>query len=147
MGVEDKLCNELFHWMEKQEECANYLVNLAKELEEMREVMTAGQFVGNTATALGSVALVGTGIATFLTGGLAAPLLVAAASATVGVARILRAMAKRSRRDLPLGRLTRLLTTVDMRGCLRFALSTEFFTTVRILLGILGVSFVKIVGK
>ncbi|XP_060735248.1 uncharacterized protein LOC132852184 isoform X2 [Tachysurus vachellii] len=88
MGVEDKLCNELFQWMEKQEECAEYLMNLAKELEEMTEAMTAGQMVGNTATVIGSAVLVGTGIATFLTGGLAAPLLVTAAGVTAGVGAV-----------------------------------------------------------
>ncbi|KAK3521047.1 hypothetical protein QTP86_015586 [Hemibagrus guttatus] len=176
MDVEDELCDELYRWMNKQEECADHLKDLAKELEEMREVMTAGQLVGNTATVLGSAALIGTGIATFMTGGLAAPLLVMAASLTVGAgtvtslactllenwkssekmknaqktaeqiekickdierlqeklseecksqdlssnevqckitARILRAMAKRSGRDLPLSRLIRLLTTID----------------------------------
>ncbi|XP_060736037.1 uncharacterized protein LOC132852693 [Tachysurus vachellii] len=88
MGVEDELINELFQWMEKQEECAEHLMNLAKELEEMTEAMTAGQMVGNTVTVLGSAVLVGTGIATFLTGGLAAPLLVTAAGVTAGVGAV-----------------------------------------------------------
>ncbi|KAK3563339.1 hypothetical protein QTP86_021818, partial [Hemibagrus guttatus] len=210
MGVEDELCDELYRWMNKQEECADHLKDLAKELEEMREVMTAGQLVGNTATVLGSAALIGTGIATFMTGDLAAPLLVTAASLTVGAgtvtslactllenwkssekmknaqktaeqiekicknierlqeklseecksqdlssnevqckitARILRAMAKRSGRDLPLSRLIRLLTTIDTRSCLQFVLSAHFFTTVGTLLGVLGVSLAKIVAK
>ncbi|XP_060734883.1 uncharacterized protein LOC132851920 [Tachysurus vachellii] len=88
MGVEDELINELFQWMEKQEECAQHLMNLAKELEEMTEAMTAGQLVGNSATVLGSAVLVGTGIATLLTGGLAAPLLVTAAGVTAGVGAV-----------------------------------------------------------
>ncbi|KAK3506081.1 hypothetical protein QTP70_021893, partial [Hemibagrus guttatus] len=201
MGVEDELCDELYRWMNKQEECADHIKDLAKELEKMRKVMTAGQLVGNTATVLGSAALIGTGIATFMTGGLAAPFLVTAASLTVGAgtvtslactlletwkssekmknaqktadqiekicinierlqeklseecksqdlssnevqctitARILRAMAKRSGRDLPLSRLICLLTTIDMRSCLQFVPSADFFTSYCTFLGFLA---------
>ncbi|KAK3506120.1 hypothetical protein QTP70_018044 [Hemibagrus guttatus] len=62
-------------------------------------------------------------------------------------ARILRAMAKRSGRDLPLSRLIRLLTTIDTHSCLQIVLSAHFFTTVGTLLGVLGVSSAKIVAK
>ncbi|GAA6108690.1 uncharacterized protein LOC125146069 [Tachysurus ichikawai] len=85
MGVEEELINELLQWMEKQEECAELLMNLAKNLEDMTKAMTTGQLLGNTATMVGSALLVGTGIATFLTGGLAAPLLVTVAGVTAGV--------------------------------------------------------------
>ncbi|KAI2650981.1 Inclusion membrane protein D [Labeo rohita] len=85
MGVADKLCDELYRWIEEQEKCADHLMALANELENMREVITAGQFVGNTATVVGSAALVGSGIATLLTGGLAAPLVALAAGITAGV--------------------------------------------------------------
>lgn len=85
MDVADELCDELFLWIDQQKHCADHLKSLAKKLEEMREVMTTGQLVGNSATVLGSAALIGTGIATFLTGGVAAPLLVATASITAGV--------------------------------------------------------------
>ncbi|KAG7328173.1 hypothetical protein KOW79_008117 [Hemibagrus wyckioides] len=88
MDLADRLCNELFRWIEKQEECAEHLMDLAKELEEMTTAMTAGQLVGNTATVLGSAALIGSGIATFLTGGLAAPLLVISAGITAGVGTV-----------------------------------------------------------
>ncbi|XP_047677771.1 uncharacterized protein LOC125146069 [Tachysurus fulvidraco] len=88
MGVEDILYNELVKWMEKQEECAEHLMKLAKELEKMTEVMTAGQLVGNTAAVVGSAVLFGAGIATFLTGGLAAPLLATVAGVTAGVGTV-----------------------------------------------------------
>ncbi|MCI4382793.1 hypothetical protein PGIGA_G00018830 [Pangasianodon gigas] len=211
MGVADELCNELFRWIEQQEQCADHLMALATELEEMREVMTTGQLVGNTATVLGSATLVGTGIATLLTGGLAAPLLVAAAGITVGAgtatsltlslvekwkssktmknaektadqitqiqnnierhqkklqkecesqgfkesssddvqceitARILRAMAKRSGRDLPLTRLRHLLRSDGMYTHYRypeFNPDIAFFCTVSSLLAFLGYSAV-----
>lgn len=85
MDVADELCELLFQWINQQKRCADHLKSLAKELEEMRELMTKGQLVGNSATVLGSAALIGSGIATFLTGGVAAPLLVTAASITAGV--------------------------------------------------------------
>ncbi|XP_047677770.1 uncharacterized protein LOC125146068 [Tachysurus fulvidraco] len=89
MDVEDELISELLQWMEKQEEYAELLMKLAKELEGMTEVMTVGQLVGNTAAVVGSAVLVGTGIATLLTGGLAAPLLVTAtAGVTAGVGTV-----------------------------------------------------------
>ncbi|XP_053365795.1 uncharacterized protein LOC128535771 [Clarias gariepinus] len=88
MCVADELCEELFRWLKQQERCADDLMALAHKLEEMREVMTAGQLVGNTATVLGSATLIGTGIATLLTGGLASPLLVAAAGITVGAGTV-----------------------------------------------------------
>ncbi|KAF5899569.1 FERM domain-containing 7-like protein, partial [Clarias magur] len=88
MGVADELCEELFRWLKQQETCANDLMTLAHELEKLREVMTVGQFVGNTATVLGSATLVGTGIATLLTGGLALPLLAGAAGITVGAGTV-----------------------------------------------------------
>ncbi|XP_073681008.1 uncharacterized protein [Garra rufa] len=211
MGVADDLCDALFRWIKEQEKCADHLMALANELENMREVMTAGQLVGNTATVLGSAALVGTGIATFLTGGLAAPLLVAAAGITAGVgtatsltlslvenwkssetmkdaektteqikqilnnierlqqklqeecesqgleasssddvqceitARILRAVAKRSGRDLPLSRIRNLFRSDGMYTPYRhagFNPDTVFFHTVSSLLVFLGYSAV-----
>lgn len=209
MGVADELCDELFHWIYQQEQCADHLMALATELEEMREAMTTGQLVGNTATVLGSATLVGTGIATFLTGGLAAPFLAVAAGITVGAGtatsltlslvekwksskkmenaektadkikqiqnnierlqkklqkecesegfkasssddmqceitvRILRAMAKRSGRDLPLSRLRHLLRVDDMYTHHRypgFNPGIEFFCTVSSLVAFLGYS-------
>ncbi|XP_058255511.1 uncharacterized protein LOC131359569 [Hemibagrus wyckioides] len=88
MDLADKLCTELFRWIAKQEECAEHLMDLAEELEEMTKAMNKGQLVGNTTTVVGSAALIGTGIATFLTGGLAAPLLVMAAGVAAGVGTV-----------------------------------------------------------
>ncbi|XP_016343849.1 uncharacterized protein LOC107690130 [Sinocyclocheilus anshuiensis] len=209
MGVADELCEELFRWIYQQKKCADHLMDLATELEKMREAMTTGQFVGNTATVLGSATLVGTGIATFLTGGLAAPLLAVAAGITVGAgtatsltlslvenwkssktmenaektadkiqkiqnnvkrlqkklqkecqsegfkalssddvqceitARILRAMAKRSGRDLPLSRLRHLLRSDGMYTYDRYPTFNHdigFICTVSSLLAFLGYS-------
>lgn len=209
MGVADELCEELFRWIDQQKRCADHLKALATELEDMREVMTAGQLVGNTATVLGSAALVGTGIATILTGGLAAPSLALAAGITAGVgtatsltltlvekwkssktmenaektadkikqiqnnierlqkklqkecesegfevsssddvqceitARILRALAKRSGRDLPLSRLRHLLRSDGMYTHNRypkFILDGAFFYTVSSFIAYLGYS-------
>ncbi|KAF4116519.1 uncharacterized protein LOC131537087 isoform X2 [Onychostoma macrolepis] len=210
MGVADELCDELFRWIYQQEKCADDLEALATELEEMREVMTTGQLVGNTATVLGSATLVGTGIATFLTGGLAAPLLAAAAGITVGAGtatsltlslvekwksskkmenaekttnkikqiqnnierlqkklqkecesegfkasssddveceitvRILRAMGKRSGRDLPLSRLRHLFSIDGMYTHHRYGFHPDiaFFCTVSSLVTFLGYSAV-----
>ncbi|XP_058255523.1 uncharacterized protein LOC131359578 [Hemibagrus wyckioides] len=76
MDVEDEQCDELLCLLEKQEQFADHLIDLAKQLEEMTKAMTKGQLVGNTATVLGSIALVGAGFATYMTAGLAFPLLV-----------------------------------------------------------------------
>lgn len=75
MDGKDKLHDDLFILIKKQEQFADCLMDLAKDLEEMTKAMTQGKFVGNTATVLGSATLLGAGVATFLTGGLAAPLL------------------------------------------------------------------------
>ncbi|XP_052406475.1 uncharacterized protein LOC127952155 [Carassius gibelio] len=209
MGVADELCEELFRWIDQQERCADHLKALATELEDMREAMTAGQLVGNTATVLGSAALVGTGIATILTGGLALPSLALAAGITVGAgtatsliltlvekwkssetmknaektadkiwqiqknierlkeklqkecesegfevsssddvqceitARILRALAKRSGRDLPLSRLRHLLRSDGLytnHTYLGFYIDFAFFRTIGSFIAYLGYS-------
>ncbi|KAM9466685.1 uncharacterized protein Hap1MRO34_015723 [Clarias gariepinus] len=88
MCVADKLCEELFRLIDKHKKCAKHLMALANELEKMREAMSVGQLVVNTATVVGSATLIGTGIATLLTGGLASPLLVAAAGVTVGAGTV-----------------------------------------------------------
>ncbi|KAK3520935.1 hypothetical protein QTP86_002084 [Hemibagrus guttatus] len=80
MDVEDEQCDELLGLIEKQEQFADHLMDLATKLEEMTKTMTKVQVLGNTATVVGSVALVGVGIATYFTVVLA-PLLVK----TVGV--------------------------------------------------------------
>lgn len=88
MDVADELCYELFRLIDQQERCADHLMALATELEGMREAVTKGHLVGNTATVLGSATLVGTGIATVVTGGLAAPMLALAAGITAGAGTV-----------------------------------------------------------
>ena len=66
-------------------------MNLAKDLESQRKAYTVAKYAGNTASVLGSAAVVGAGLVTFFSGGMAAPLLVAAtvaAGATVGGAGV-----------------------------------------------------------
>lgn len=88
MDVEDEQCDELLCLLEKQEQFADHLIDLATQLEEMTKATTAGQLVGNATIVLGCATLIGTGIATFLTGGVAAPLLMMAGGATTGVGTV-----------------------------------------------------------
>ncbi|XP_047677571.1 uncharacterized protein LOC113659685 [Tachysurus fulvidraco] len=86
MDVKDKLCDDLFLLIEKQEQFADQLMDLATDLEEMTQTMTKGKFVGNTATVLGSATLIGAGVAIYITGGLALlPLVVAKGAGVVAL--------------------------------------------------------------
>lgn len=80
MAEADELCDLLFLWLEKRKKCAEKLLALAKELENVHEISTVSQVVGSV------IALSTAGVVTFLTGGLATPLLVAIAGAAVDVA-------------------------------------------------------------
>ncbi|KAI9523662.1 hypothetical protein NQZ68_025384, partial [Dissostichus eleginoides] len=85
MGTADKLLDLMFKWMEKRECCAKQLRELARELEDLTEKCNGSQFIGNSVTVLGAASLVGAGVATFFTGGLAAPLLAWLGAAYTGV--------------------------------------------------------------
>ncbi|XP_035511240.1 uncharacterized protein LOC118323390 [Morone saxatilis] len=76
MGTADQLLDQMFFWLEQRERCAEKLRKLAKELESLREKCNIREFVGSTALVVGSACLFATGVATFVTGGAAAPLLV-----------------------------------------------------------------------
>ncbi|KAK9963832.1 hypothetical protein ABG768_006994 [Culter alburnus] len=77
MEEADLLCDSLFRWMKKRKECADKLLELAQELENVRQGSNIAQVVGN-ATSVAAI-ISGAALATFFTGGLALPLLVAAA--------------------------------------------------------------------
>ncbi|XP_033991723.1 uncharacterized protein LOC117487175 [Trematomus bernacchii] len=75
MGTADKLVDLMFRWMEKRERCAEQLRELARELEVLRKKCNGSQCVGNSVSVVGAASLLGAGVATLCTGGLAAPFL------------------------------------------------------------------------
>lgn len=85
MEEADKLCNLLFMWLKKRKQCAEKLLALAKELENLHKKSTISQVVGSAT----SVAAMSTaGIVTLLTGGLATPILVATTVGTIAGAAV-----------------------------------------------------------
>ncbi|XP_034080444.1 uncharacterized protein LOC117551621 [Gymnodraco acuticeps] len=86
MGTADKLLDLMFSWMENREHCAKQLRKLARELEDLKENCNGSQCVGNTVSVVGAASLLGAGVATLITAGLAAPFLALGAAYTfVGV--------------------------------------------------------------
>ncbi|XP_041672999.1 uncharacterized protein LOC121529269 isoform X2 [Cheilinus undulatus] len=75
MSTADQLLEQMYSWMKQREECAEKLRKLAKELESIREKSNGFQAIGSSLSVVGSVCLVGAGVATLFTGGLAAPFL------------------------------------------------------------------------
>ncbi|XP_043079689.1 uncharacterized protein LOC122354068 [Puntigrus tetrazona] len=73
-----KLCELLFGWLEKREQCAEKLSELARELERVHQGSNISQVVGAATSVLSIFAAA---LATVFTGGLAGPVLVAAAAA------------------------------------------------------------------
>lgn len=86
MATADRLVELMYSWMESRRKCARELRDLAGELESLREKCNAGETVGNSIAVLGAGCMVGAGLLTFATGGIAAPFLGAlgAAYSTVG---------------------------------------------------------------
>lgn len=78
MEEADKLCGSLLLWLEKQ--CGDKLSALAQELEDLHKSANISQVV-ETATSV--LSIFAAALATVFTGGLAAPLLAAAAAGTV----------------------------------------------------------------
>ncbi|KAI2660974.1 Apolipoprotein L4 [Labeo rohita] len=66
-----KLCELLFGWLEKREKCAEKLLELAQELENVHQSSNISQVVGAATSVLSIFA---TALATVFTGGLAGPL-------------------------------------------------------------------------
>lgn len=75
-----KLCELLFGWLEKREQCAGKLSELAQELEKVHQSSNISQVVGAATSVLSIFAAA---LATVFTGGLASPLLAAAAAGTI----------------------------------------------------------------
>ncbi|KAL1268588.1 hypothetical protein QQF64_033951 [Cirrhinus molitorella] len=80
-----KLCELLFGWLEKREQCAEKLLELAQELENVHRSSNISKVVGATTSVLSIFA---TALATVFTGGLASPLLAAAVAGTVAGAAV-----------------------------------------------------------
>ncbi|XP_051275853.1 uncharacterized protein LOC127374500 [Dicentrarchus labrax] len=85
MATADQLLELMFSWIEQRERCAEKLRKLAKELELLREKCNAAECVGSTYAVVGSLSLIGAGVATVFTGGAAAPLLGVAGAVCSGV--------------------------------------------------------------
>lgn len=85
MAEADELCDLLFLWLKKRKQCAEKLLALAKELENVHEKSTVSQAVGSATSV---IALSTAGVVTFLTGGLATPLLVATTVGTIAGAAV-----------------------------------------------------------
>ncbi|KAK5886764.1 hypothetical protein CesoFtcFv8_017768 [Champsocephalus esox] len=71
MGTVNELLDLMFKWMDQKEGCAMHLRKLARELEDLREKCNSNQFIGNSVQVAGAASLVGAGVVTLLTGGLA----------------------------------------------------------------------------
>ncbi|XP_066513497.1 uncharacterized protein [Hoplias malabaricus] len=83
MEEADRLCELLYLWLEKQEQCSEKLLALAEELESLRFKSTVAQTIGNATAVVGFGAAIA---ATVLTAGLAAPLVAAGAGTVVTLA-------------------------------------------------------------
>ncbi|XP_049417096.1 uncharacterized protein LOC125879308 [Epinephelus fuscoguttatus] len=82
----DVLLELMYSWIKQRELCAEQLRKLAQELEALREKCNTSEIVGSSLSVVGAAALIGAGVATVLTAGLAAPLIgVAAVSTGAGV--------------------------------------------------------------
>ncbi|CAN9505038.1 unnamed protein product [Ophioblennius macclurei] len=88
MGIAEDLLEKIYTWIREREKSADNFVELARELETIRERCNTAECFGNTASVVGAASLIGAGAATLLTGGLAAPILglVGATYTAVGVA-------------------------------------------------------------
>ncbi|XP_016424813.1 uncharacterized protein LOC107753202 [Sinocyclocheilus rhinocerous] len=85
MAEADELCDLLFLWLKKRKQCTEKLLALAEELENVHEKSTVSQVVGSATSV---IALSTAGVVTFLTGGLATPLLVATTVGTIAGAAV-----------------------------------------------------------
>uniref|UniRef100_A0A3B3RCM0 Ribonuclease A-domain domain-containing protein n=2 Tax=Paramormyrops kingsleyae TaxID=1676925 RepID=A0A3B3RCM0_9TELE len=81
MDAAHKLFEKLLYWLKSQEQCAAELDQIAKDLDEIRSNVNVAKVVG---CSIATAASVGGLIATFCTGGLAAPLLVASVAGSAG---------------------------------------------------------------
>lgn len=69
----------IISWLDQREDFGNQLKQLAYDLESVNEKCNVGRAVGNTTIVVGGATMIAAGVATFFSGGLAAPLLTVAA--------------------------------------------------------------------
>ncbi len=94
MATADQLLEMMFSWIEQRECCAEQLRELAQELESLRKKCNASECVGNSVSVVGAACLIGAGVATFFTGGAAAPLLGVAGAVYSGVGATISVVTK-----------------------------------------------------
>ncbi|KAI3360242.1 hypothetical protein L3Q82_014557 [Scortum barcoo] len=94
MATADQLLKKMFSWIEQRENCAEQLRKLAQELETLRKKCNASECVGSSVSVVGAVCLIGAGVATFCTGGAAAPLLGVAGAVYSGVGAAISVVTK-----------------------------------------------------
>ncbi|XP_069193328.1 uncharacterized protein [Procambarus clarkii] len=78
-----KLYSTIQQWMTQRRSTINVLNRMAGEIEEVHDNATVARWVGTGVSTAGSLAMIGSGIATLCTGGLAAPLLIGSIAGTV----------------------------------------------------------------
>ncbi|KAK2894278.1 uncharacterized protein [Channa argus] len=76
------LVEKIHKWLQLQKEAADKLNKLASEVDNNNKNVNISKVVGTSVGTAGALSLIGAGIATLLTGGLAAPLLIPAIGAT-----------------------------------------------------------------
>ncbi|KAM3623721.1 uncharacterized protein V6R79_014932 [Siganus canaliculatus] len=77
----DRLLELMFKWIRESEACARELEKMAAELESLRDKCVCTECAGSTVSVVGAACLLGAGLATFFTGGAAAPFLALAGAA------------------------------------------------------------------
>ncbi|KAI1887949.1 hypothetical protein AGOR_G00180010 [Albula goreensis] len=82
MDTAEELCDKLISWLRLRERCADQLLILAKELDEIQDIVRATKVVANTVAVSGSLAVIGSGLLTLCTAGLGAPALFMAVGGT-----------------------------------------------------------------
>ncbi|KAM8724111.1 uncharacterized protein AB9X84_003914 [Acanthopagrus schlegelii] len=94
MATADLLVELMFSWIEKRENCAKKLKKLADELETLRKKCNAAECYGSTVSVIGAASLIGAGVATFFTAGVAAPALAIVGGLYSGVGAAVSVTAK-----------------------------------------------------
>ncbi|KAK2833782.1 hypothetical protein Q5P01_017671 [Channa striata] len=80
--VANELIEKIHTWIQFQKEAAQKLEKLASEVEKNYRNVNISKVVGSSVSTVGALSMVGAGVLTFLTAGLASPLLVAGIGAT-----------------------------------------------------------------
>ena len=85
MLLADDFKKELNEWLSKRKIIINLLNHVAFQLDEIQRKCDIAEVTGASVAAAGSLCIIGASVVTFLTGGLASPLLVGAATATAAL--------------------------------------------------------------